>query len=193
MVRRPLARQRGRPLAARRRRGGRQVAGRPARAAARPRRARARRSRSGRRSSSASGCCRARSFVGVTGTNGKTTTAELLGAIFARGGPRRRRRRQRRHAAHLRPCGRLGRVRAVVLPARGRARARLRRCGPAQPRARPPRPARLVRGLPRREAPHLRARAGKGRARAGSGSTGIEFAADDVLPAEPLLRGRAQP
>ena len=45
-----------------------------------PRRARAA-SRSGARSSSASACSR-NPFIGVTGTNGKTTTSELLGAIF---------------------------------------------------------------------------------------------------------------
>src|SRR5581483_11834703 len=69
----------------------------------------------------------------------------------------RRRGGQRRHAARLRPRGGLGRVRALLVPARGRPRARLRRGGAAQHRARPPRPARLARGLPRRQAPHLRA------------------------------------
>ena len=47
----------------------------------------------------------------------------------------------------------------------------------------------VVRGLPRREAADLRARAGRRSCRAGSGLDGIEFAADDPLPAEPLLRG----
>ena len=53
-------------------------------------------------------------FVGVTGTNGKTTTAELLGAIFRAEGREVARRRQRRHAAQLDRDGRLGRLRAVA-------------------------------------------------------------------------------
>ena len=54
-------------------------------------------------------------------------------------------------------AGRMDRLRAVELPAGGRARARVRDRGAAEPRAGPPRPPRLVRGLPRREAAHLRA------------------------------------
>ena len=57
------------------------------------------RSRSGARSSSASGSCPATRSIGVTGTNGKTTTTELLGAILraaGRGGRGRRQRRPRR-------------------------------------------------------------------------------------------------
>ena len=59
-------------------------------------------------------------FVGVTGTNGKTTTTALLGAIFRAAGG---------HVAVAgnigvpltsRARGRLGRLRAVVVPARGR-------------------------------------------------------------------------
>ena len=53
--------------------------------------ARAARSRCGARSSSASGCCPGNPFVGVTGTNGKTTTTELLGGDL----PRARRGRSR--------------------------------------------------------------------------------------------------
>ena len=60
--------------------------------------------------------------------------------------------------------GRVGRLRALELPARGRAHARLRRRRPAQPRAGPPRPPRHLRGVPRREAPDLRARAREDRA-----------------------------
>ena len=81
----------------------------------------------------------------------------------------RRRRRERRHAACVRARRRLGRLRALVLPARGRRDACLRRRGAAQPRARPSRPSRDARGLPRREAAHLRAREGEGRP-AGDGS-----------------------
>ena len=75
------------------------------------------------------------------------------------------------------------------LPARGRPRVRLRGRRPPQPRAGPPRPARLARGLPRREAADLRAGPAAPSSRAGSGLPGIEFAADDPLPAEPLMRG----
>ena len=164
-ARRPLARQRGRPR--RCSTASTLVVKSPGRAG-RARRSCARRasagSRSGRRSSSATGCCPGARFVGVTGTNGKTTTTELLGAIFRAAG------RDVAVAGNVgTPLtsvarGGLGRLRAVVVPARGRARARVRRRGAAQPRARPPRPARLVRGLPRREAAHLRARAREGRA-----------------------------
>ena len=69
------------------------------------------------------------------------------------------------------------------------ARARLRRRGAAQPRAGSPRPARHVRGVPRGEAADLRARAASRSCPRGSGLDGIEFSADDPLPAEPLLRG----
>ena len=51
---------------------------------------------------------------------------------------------------------RLDRLRAVELPARGRARVPAAGRGADQPRAGPPRPARHLRGLPRREAADLR-------------------------------------
>ncbi len=114
--------------------------------------------------------------IGVTGTNGKTTTTELLGAILRAAGRAGRGRRQRRPRAHRRRRGGrarlVARLRAVELPARGRPHARLRRRRAAQPRARPPRPARHLRRLPRGEAPHLRARPGAASSRAGSASTG---------------------
>ena len=127
-------------------------------------------------------------FVGVTGTNGKTTTTALLGAIFRAAGRARRGRREHRHPAHLGARGRLGRLRAVVVPARGRAPVRVR-----------------VAVLLNLEPDHLD-RHGSfeayrdaklrifERARAkvvprGLGLEGIEFAADDPLPAEPLIRG----
>ena len=74
----------------------------------------------------------------------------------------RRGRRERRPPAHvarrLGRRGRVGRLRALVLPARGRrTRCEPRDRRPAEPRARPPRPARHVRGVLGREAPHLRA------------------------------------
>ncbi len=62
---------------------------------------------------------------------------DLPGGRTRRGG-----RGERRHAADVGARGGLGRLRAVVVPARGRARARLRRRGAAQPRAGPPRPPR---------------------------------------------------
>ncbi len=74
--------------AARRRRAAREVARRARRAAARRGGARAAGSRSGRSSSSAGACSlrRAPASSRVTGTNGKTTTSELLGAIFRAAG-----------------------------------------------------------------------------------------------------------
>ena len=126
-------------------------------------------------------------LVGVTGTNGKTTTTELLGAILDAPTAGNVGRALTDLDGEVEP-GTLRRLRALELPARGRARARLRGCRAAEPRARPPRPARLVRGLPRREAADLRASARQGRAE-GSGLEGIEFSADDELPAEPLIRG----
>ena len=59
--------------------------------------------------------------------------------------PRRRRR-----------PGRVDRLRALVLPARGRRHAAPADRDAAQPRARPPRPARQLRGVQRRQAAHLR-------------------------------------
>ena len=64
-------------------------------------------------------------FLAVTGTNGKTTTVELLGHIYRDGRRAGRGRRQRRHPALL--AGRRGRarrdrrLRGLQLPARGHA------------------------------------------------------------------------
>ena len=109
--------------------------------------------------------------IAVTGTNGKTTTVELLGEIHrAAGEP-------------VRVVGNVGtayaslagvdlarrrrRLRGVVLPARGHGGVRARGGDPAEPRARPPRPPRHAGGLPRRQAPGLRAPGARGhRARA---------------------------
>ena len=78
-----------------------------------------------------------------------------------RGGPARGRGRQRRHAAGLAGgrarARRRDRLRGVVVPARGHARVRARGRRAAEPRARPPRPPRHARGLPRRQAAGLRA------------------------------------
>ena len=99
-------------------------------------------------------------FLAVTGTNGKTTTVELLGHVYRTRRRAGRGRRQRRHAA-LR-AGRRGRRRTrrssarLELPARGHDRLRARVRGLPQPRARPPRPPRRPRGLPGGEAADLR-------------------------------------
>ena len=135
--------------------------------------------RSGRARARGEGPCRRRSrvergrarlpaaaagrFVGVTGTNGKTTTVELLGDL-PRGRPAGRRRRQRGAAVDLGGTRGLGRLRALLLSARGRPRAVVRNRGALEPRAGPSRPPRHVRRVPRREAPHLRAGADGGRA-----------------------------
>ncbi len=52
---------------------------------------------------------------------------------------------------------RVGRLRALLVPARGRRHAAPARRRPPQPRAGPPRPPRHVRGVRRREAPDVRA------------------------------------
>ena len=92
----------------------------------------------------------------------------------------------------------MDRLRALELPARGHPRLPPSRRGAGQPRAGPPRPARLVRGLPRREAAHLREPAARddtavvprGFDRVPGSAARVEFAADDPLPAEPGLPGR---
>ena len=134
-------------------------------------------SRSGARSSSAVRLLAPRPFVGVTGTNGKTTTTELLGAMFrAAGRPvevagnvgraldlasRALRRRPGSSASSRRSSSRTWRARA-----RGGA--------PAQPRARPPRPARHLRGATATRSSGIfeRQRAEDGRRAARFGRTG---------------------
>ena len=91
-------------------------------------------------------------FIAVTGTNGKTTTVELVGHIHREAG------------LPVAVAGNVGaalsglvgridervddRLRGVLLPAGGHARVRARGGGAAEPRARPPRPPRHARGLP---------------------------------------------
>ena len=99
---------------------------------------------------------RARKIVGVTGTNGKTTTTELLGAIFPRDRARRRRRGERQDAADVDPATPTGSCASCHEASRMCRKLRVRRRG-AGTRARPSRPAWNVRCVPRREAAHLRA------------------------------------
>ena len=130
-------------------------------------------------------------FVGVTGTNGKTTTRELLGAIFRAAGATSVAGNVGRPLTARRRAPELDRLRALELPARGRPRARVPRGGAAQPRARPPRP-------PRHTSRPIETRScgsssGPDRRSSHAVSTrkrDLEFAASDELPAEPLIPGR---
>ena len=138
-------------------------------------------------------------FIAVTGTNGKTTTVELLGHIHREaglpvcvagnvgtaltglaGGLASRRRR---------------RLRGELLSARGHARLRAGGRGAAQRRGRPPRPPRHAGGLPRRQAADLRApgqRRHRGRAvRAGGRGPRWLRAARAVRPRRRARRPRA--
>ena len=153
--------------------------------------ARARASRCGRRSSSAGACSlpRARASSASPARTARRRRRELLGAIFRAAG---------RDVAVAGNIGtpltsvrarRLGRVRALVVPARGRARrspATSRCCSTSSPTTS------TATAASRRTAPRScassSARARRS-CRAGSGLDGIEFSADDPLPAEPLIRG----
>ena len=91
---------------------------------------------------------------------------------------------------------RVGDVRALVLPARGRRDTAARDGGAPEPRARPPRPPRRLRRLPGREAPRssrTRARTTSPSSRAGSAPSRagrrVEFTGADPLPAEPRIPG----
>ncbi len=145
-------------------------------------------------------------LVAVTGTNGKTTTSELLGlmlgapvagnvgrALCELDGSLERRRE--------------GRLRGLVVPARGRARVPPARGRAAQPRAGPPRPPRQLRGLPRRQAAGLREpgrrrrrrsfRAASGRCRAQHGgwssTSPIRSPPSRAFPASTTARTRPPP
>ena len=98
-------------------------------------------------------------YLAVTGTNGKTTTTGMIAACLRAGGARRGRVRQHRPPV---PAGRARGARG----AGGRGSSfQLRfaetfhpaRLGAAEPRAGPPRLARIVRGVRRREGADLRA------------------------------------
>ena len=146
--------------AARRRRPGRHLTRLAAGPAAARRRGRARRSRSGATSSWPGGCGPAgQPWLGVTGTNGKTTTVQMLASILARGRPPRGRDGQRRASragrGARRPAVRRARGRGVQLPAALDLDRRVRRRRGAQPRARPPRLARLAGGVRRRQGARL--------------------------------------
>ncbi len=103
--------------------------------------------------------------LGVTGTNGKTTTTRLTGLLVERCGRARGRRRQHRPGGTRRTdgatrcrrsSGRLG-ARAVELPAADDHESRLRCRRGAQRDAGSPRLARLDGGVRQGEGTHLRA------------------------------------
>ncbi len=110
-------------------------------------------------------------FFGVTGTNGKTTTCELLGAILRSAGAEVAVAGNVGHAARVAGGGggeprAVGGVRVLELPARGRPGLRPRVRGAAERRGGPPRPPRHARRLPRGQAAHLRKPGARRRRRA---------------------------
>ena len=127
-------------------------------------------------------------FVGVTGTNGKTTTTELLGAIFRAAG------------RDVAVAGNVGTPLTSVARRTGSCASSRRsssrtctssratsRCCSTSSRITSTGTARS-RPTATRSCASSSARARRS-CRAGSGSPGIEFSADDELPAEPLIRG----
>ena len=135
-------------------------------------------------------------WIGITGTNGKSTATSLTGAMLEAGGV---------------PCavagnigdavsglvgelarGRLGRLRAVELPARGRRRAAPARRRAAERDARPPRPARLARGVRRGEAAHVRATGRRTTSRCSTTTIPWIAALSDDVPGPGAARARAR-
>ena len=110
---------------------------------------RARHSRSSPRSSSAPDCSRTRSSASRARTGRRRRPRCSARCSTRRGWPPRSRGtsagRSRASSGRRRRC--LGRLRALVLPARGRRHAATADRRAAQPRARPHRPPRLVRGV----------------------------------------------
>ena len=138
-----------------------------------------------------------RPLVGVTGTNGKTTTVELLGAIFRAG------RRSMSPSPATRPAADRGR-------GRGRART-LVVCELSSFQLEDVHGSRAdvavllnlepdhldrhgtFEALPRREAARLRARRRGGRPGGRRPARNVEFSAEEPLPAEPRIPGAPQP
>ena len=113
-----------------------------------------------RRARARRGGCSPNEFIAVTGSNGKTTTVELIGHIHREAGLPVAVAGNVGTALASLPgtldAGRGRRLRGVVVPARGHAGVRARGRGAAQPRRGPPGPPRHLRGLPRRQAAGLR-------------------------------------
>ena len=134
-------------------------------------------------------CCPARASSASPGTNGKTTTTELLGAIFRAAG------------RDVAVAGNVGtpltsRARRRTGSSASCRRSSSRTCTSSRATSRccstSSRTTSTATGRSRRTATRScassSARARRS-SRRGSGSTAIEFSADDPLPAEPLLRG----
>ena len=138
-------------------------------------------SRSGARSSSPRGCCRTRSSASPART-GRPRRPSCSARCSARGRPATSARALSELVGEVEP-GRVDRLRALELPARGHRRAPAPGRGAAQPRAGPPRPARHAssatatrscgssRTRPPRTSRSCRAASARSRARAGGSSS----------------------
>ena len=128
-------------------------------------------------------------FVGVTGTNGKSTTTALLGAIFEAAG------RDVAVAGNIGvPLTSVERADWVVCELSSFQLEDVHELACDVAVLLNLEPDHLdrygeLRGLPRREAAHLRARAGEGRAARPRAATGSSSRPTTRLPAEPLIRG----
>ena len=139
-------------------------------------------------------------LLGVTGTNGKTTTTELLGAMFRAAAASRRGQRRPRadRRSTARSAGRAGSsASSRASSSRTSHELRPRGRGAAQPRARPPRPPRHAsRRTATRSCGSSRTRRAddvavvpRGFGPVPGGARRVEFSADDPLPAEPRIPG----